>query len=35
MTVGAVDEQACRDVLGVGTDLEVVATRRLCHVDWN
>ena len=33
MTVGAVDEQACRDVLGVGTNLEVIATRRLCDID--
>ncbi len=33
VTVGAVDEQARRNMLGVGTQLEVVATRRLCHVD--
>ena len=31
VTVGAVDEQARRDMLGIGTQLEVVATRRLCR----
>ncbi len=32
MTVGTVGEQTRRDMLDVEAGLEVVATRRLCHV---